>query len=258
MPSRSGSAAATASGSPGQRHHAQAGQAGRSGASGEPRQLDLNAGIVAQVPGVGDDGRGARDVGGQPIAVHGRDERVGPAVGEVHRDTDRADIEAPRLREGEVVIDPAVRARSEPVQQLVGDRVTVLRQLGEVGRGQLVAIAEDVDVPGGEAFERGRPLPLDDGPERRFPGEGGSNSSTLPAVIPASQSSPSAGYGAIDTSARQRRTRSPRSAAQASACGPPPEPPVTAKRPTPSCSAMATMSGPMSATLRPASRVDSP
>ena len=51
--------------------------------------------------------------------------------------------------------------------------------------------------------------------------------------IPASQSRPSASKGAGLTALAQRVMRSPTSAAQARACGPPPEAPQIAKRSQP-------------------------
>ena len=56
---------------------------------------------------------------------------------------------------------------------------------------------------------------------------------TLEAAMPSNQSSPSASGGARVTRAAARVTRSGSSAAQASACGAPPERPTTAKRSSP-------------------------
>ena len=60
---------------------------------------------------------------------------------------------------------------------------------------------------------------------------------------------------AIDAVAR---TRSPSSAAQASACGPPPEGPITAKRSRPKASATASASVGAEAIVRPGCRVEPP
>src|ERR1017187_7435526 len=59
------------------------------------------------------------------------------------------------------------------------------------------------------------------------------NSSTLPADIPANQSRPGAPKGAGPTTLAQQVTRRGSIAAQASACGAPPEPPQTANLPHP-------------------------
>jgi hypothetical protein len=56
------------------------------------------------------------------------------------------------------------------------------------------------------------------------------NSRTLDSAIPANQSSPSASSGAIETSTPARVTCSGSIAAHASACGPPPDRPITANR----------------------------
>ena len=83
-------------------------------------------------------------------------------------------------------------------------------------------------------------------------------SRTLDSVIPANQSRPSAAHGASDTSTPARVTRSGSRAAQASACGPPPERPRTANRSSSSSSAIATTSGTTSATRRESSRSEPP
>jgi hypothetical protein len=61
-------------------------------------------------------------------------------------------------------------------------------------------------------------------------------SAAMPGDQPANQSSPSASNGAGPDTLTAAMTRSGNSAAQASACGPPPEWPTTAKRPMPSAS----------------------
>ena len=201
----------------------------------------------------------ARDVRREPVAVRRRDERVGTTVLEQDGHPDRGHVEAPWLDEREHVVDPAVRrparARS-PAGWRFGDGASpsgpcpprTSRRCRQGSRSARRQSRCSVVARSRAATAR----------IASSPATAASNSSTLPSVIPASQSSPSASYGAIETSARQRSTRSPSRAAQARACGPPPEPPVTANRSTPRAAAIASMSGTMSATARPGRRVDSP
>src|SRR5690242_1272429 len=72
-----------------------------------------------------------------------------------------------------------------------------------------------------------------------------------PSVMPASQSRPSALRGARPEPLTTARTRPGSSAAQASACGPPPEWPMTANRSIPSASAIPATSAAAEATSRP-------
>ena len=77
------------------------------------------------------------------------------------------------------------------------------------------------------------------------------NSATFSGPMPASQSRPFAAYGAtpaIDAAARQRPGRA---AAQASACGPPPDQPAVTKVSAPSSSRTAAVSSATSTTRRP-------
>ena len=83
-------------------------------------------------------------------------------------------------------------------------------------------------------------------------------SRTLESAIPANQSRPSAAHGARLTSTPALVTRPGSRAAQASACGPPPDRPITANRSRPSSSAIACTSGTTSATSRATSRSDQP
>lgn len=84
------------------------------------------------------------------------------------------------------------------------------------------------------------------------------NSLTLDGAMPANHSSPSASLGASPTSAAARVTRSGSSAAQARACGAPPERPATANRSSPRASATTETSSTTSATRRPALRSEPP
>ncbi len=81
---------------------------------------------------------------------------------------------------------------------------------------------------------------------------------TLDAVIPSNQSRPAASGGARLTSAAVRVIRSGISAAQARACGAPPERPTTANRSRPNESAMARTSSTTSLIRRPSCRSLSP
>ena len=76
--------------------------------------------------------------------------------------------------------------------------------------------------------------------------------------MPANQSSPSAANGARPAMHTTPSTRSGSTAAQASACGPPPEAPKTANVSTPSASATLEVSAAIEATSRSGSRVDPP
>jgi hypothetical protein len=77
-------------------------------------------------------------------------------------------------------------------------------------------------------------------------------------AIPAYQSRPSAPWGARPDAHTAQRTPSGSSAAQASACGLPPEWPITANRSMPSAPAMLATSAAAEATSRPGRGVDVP
>jgi len=74
--------------------------------------------------------------------------------------------------------------------------------------------------------------------------------------MPSNQSSPSAPNGARPDPSATASTRPGSSAAQASACGPPPEWPMTANSPTPSASATLAASAAADAMSRPGRGVD--
>jgi hypothetical protein len=76
-------------------------------------------------------------------------------------------------------------------------------------------------------------------------------SSTAPAPNPASQSRPSASYGASDARAATAVTRSGSRAAQASTCGPPPDEPSIASFSIPSAAQITRTSAAQSAVTRP-------
>ena len=82
------------------------------------------------------------------------------------------------------------------------------------------------------------------------------NSSTFSGPMPASQSRPGAWYGATPAIEAAARQRPGRAAAQASACGPPPDQPAVTKGPAPSSSRTAAVSSVTSATRRPRRGVD--
>lgn len=90
------------------------------------------------------------------------------------------------------------------------------------------------------------------------PADAAVNSAMFDAAIPANQSRPSAPFGARLTSTAVRVTRPGSRAAQASAWGPPPERPRTAKRAMSYLSAIAATSVTTSATQRPARRSEAP
>ena len=83
-------------------------------------------------------------------------------------------------------------------------------------------------------------------------------SAAIPGDQPANQSSPSASNGAGADTLTAAMTRPGSSAAQASACGPPPEWPSTANRPRPRASATAATSAAAEATARPSSGSEPP
>ena len=76
--------------------------------------------------------------------------------------------------------------------------------------------------------------------------------------MPANQSRPSAPNGAGPDMQTVARTRPGKTAAQARACGPPPESPMTANRSMPSASATLATSAAADATSRPGCGVDRP
>ena len=77
------------------------------------------------------------------------------------------------------------------------------------------------------------------------------SSATPAGDMPANQSRPSARNGASPAMLTAPVTRPGSKAAQARACGPPPECPITANCPMPSASAMAAVSAAAEATSRP-------
>jgi hypothetical protein len=81
---------------------------------------------------------------------------------------------------------------------------------------------------------------------------------SLIGPIPANQSSPSASNGAMPAMLTASVTRSDSFAAHASACGPPPEWPITANRSTPSASATTATSAATPPIVRPGSAVEPP
>ena len=74
--------------------------------------------------------------------------------------------------------------------------------------------------------------------------------------IPASQSRPAASRGATPATEAAARHRPGSSAAQASACGPPPDQPMVRNVPAPSWSRISATSPATSATRRPGRGVD--
>ena len=76
--------------------------------------------------------------------------------------------------------------------------------------------------------------------------------------MPPNQSRPSAPYGASPAMLTAPTTRSPSDAAQASACEPPPEWPITANRSMPSASATRATSAAADAMSRPGRGVEPP
>lgn len=84
------------------------------------------------------------------------------------------------------------------------------------------------------------------------------NSSMLSWPMPSRKSSPSASNGATPASVAAAATRPGRSAAAASAWGPPPDHPIVRHRSTARASSTASMSGAASATVRPGLRSDRP
>jgi hypothetical protein len=94
--------------------------------------------------------------------------------------------------------------------------------------------------------------------ERRAPARAARFSAAIPGDQPANQSSPSASDGAGPDTLTAAMTRAGSSAAQASACGPPPDAPITANRSTPSASAMCSTSVAAEATSRPGRGLEPP
>ena len=121
-----------------------------------------------QVPvGVVDSRLVAGYVCGEPLTVAARDETVVAALEDEHRAADRAEVEAPVRDEREVVVDPAVAGRLEPV--VVG----LANPLGEdAGEDGLVGCAEErcedpLDLRGAR-LEHVDAVALDRRPKRLF------------------------------------------------------------------------------------------
>ena len=158
------------------------------------------------------------------------DHPVVPALPDVDGDRDRPDVEPPRLDERQVVVEPAPETLA---QGLAARRGAPLGECaGEGGTIHLVdQVAERVRDLGSGHGPEGRPGPVHErrqgfrALERRVElldvlgshvGE-----ERVTCAIPPSPN------GATDATAATARTRSASRAAQARACGPPPDAPAT-------------------------------
>ena len=195
------------------------------------------------MPGLIDDDR-VRDLLGQPAGVRHRREHVVLAVPEQHRDLDVGQIEPPRRAEGERVVDPAVGG----VAQRLG---VVLREQGADARRRLTTRRSASGISGRNVMTWLAGLALIRAAVcTRLCGQ--QLGSCVAAVYSRTLESGHPGEPVQTlgvprapalTSTPARVTRSGSRAAQASACGPPPDRPSTANRSTSSASAIVATSG---------------
>ena len=158
----------------------------------------------------------AGDVGGEPLAMSGRDEAVLAALPDRHRDFDRGEVESRVADECEVVVEPSPEPVAEREAERAGGKLGVLatEDGGIRGRDE---VAERVEQVGAlRLTELGRPLTRGTSRAPRGPALAAPNSSWFSSPIPSSQSSPSASTGATPATEAHASTRSGRSAAQAS------------------------------------------
>ena len=195
----------------------------------------------------------------EPVAVRDGNEAIVVAVEQQHRSVDRGDVEAPRLVEREVVVEPAVDAGREAVSvglEQIRRRTRPVSTARSAGPSSVSITCNELLGVGRE--QRGR-LGLEVRPQRRLrPRAPCRTRRGSPRPCPSSQSRPSASMGATAARLATATSRSSQSAAQASTCGPPPEMPQLPKRSSESASAIASTSAAQSATRRPACRDEPP
>jgi hypothetical protein len=109
------------------------------GVPGQPGHLAFHRVIVADVPGVlVHPCHRARNVSREPVSVPGGDEDVRPPTGKEDRHLDILEAEAPRFRDGEVVVDPAVGTVGEGATASV--RPSGIRSRRSMGSGTLASM----------------------------------------------------------------------------------------------------------------------
>jgi len=172
--------------------------------------------------------------------VRRRHDPVLTALDDEDRGRGLRDLESPRHPDGAVVSDQAAGPGLAPRNRaLAGGSPGP----GQGARSAAVKLSGSNSSVSANRARAARPSRA----ARRPPG----------ARMPANQAKSSV-YGAMPATVTAPVTRSPRRAAHASACGPPPDAPITAKRPTPNASAIAATSAAADPTSRPGRSVDPP
>ncbi len=220
----------------------------RSNAVDAQRQVAL----TLQQPG----GRPGHMVG-EPAPMGKRDHGVLGALPDGDRDPDGAQLEAPVADKRQVIVEPAPDPGPDGIAE---QRRTVLREVAVQGgpingtdsSSPSISATWSALTSRSPAPKASRKTCSAAGSEAAAP-----NSSWFSGAIPSSQSRSSASYGATLAIVATPATRSGSSAAHASACGPPPDQPMTNSRSSPISAASARMSGATSATDRPGRRVES-
>jgi hypothetical protein len=176
------------------------------------------------------------DVRPEPLTMGERHRQVCAALPDHRWDRNLVEVEAPRLGESQVVIEPAIDTCS---QRLMKPGLHVLGEL--VGQDRPIDLGQDDrehrDDPRGGRFPKELALRVEIATKRRL-------------SIPEVQSNPGASNGAtaaIMSAAAVSSTR----AAHASACGPPPDQPAMTHRSAPISASSAEVSPATSTTLRP-------
>ncbi|MDF2576508.1 MAG: hypothetical protein K0S05_3420 [Agromyces sp.] len=161
-----------------------------------------------------------------PRGVRSGHDPVALALHEQHGRGDLLELEAPRRREGDIVVDEAVGPEGIRPTDVGAQRGPLPLERGVVGGEELLGV------------------------ELLRLGEASAARSASGERMPANQSNSSV-YGAIPAIETTAVTRSGSSAAPANACGAPPDAPMAANRSTPNASATAATSAADDATSRP-------
>ncbi len=181
---------------------------------GERTHDEREVSLVVEEPGLR-----ARDVRGQPLAVRERHHAVLRALPDGDGHADPGKVEAPRVHERDVVVEPAPDARRD---RLVEHRRSHARRTRRSGpprrRARPAHRALPPDRPGSRARACRPASPGTPAGRRRLRTRRSSPRRSRRAM-PARKSSPSASQGPTPAVVAHAMTRSGRSAAHASACG---------------------------------------
>src|SRR6266702_5557156 len=156
-----------------------------------------------------------------------------------HRRPHTSQLHTPGRYQRQVVLDPALRPGGEPFPHAGKQGCRDLRRAEDRPVLRRQPSAEHLTGPRRVDRLQLSAALLSAACSGSRPESAKVNSSTLPAAMPANQSNPGASTGATGSATAAASTRSGSTAAQASACGPPPPTPHTANRPTPASSATA-------------------